>query len=140
MDAILGHAGVFILWPVDWRLFDIRFVRDPLGVSVVVRHARTVVVCAVGIAGREEPQRAAGAADDLVGAVEVHPFLRGAMDALWLVQPGRRAVRQCFHGLRMDPARAVPPDRRLRVCRRDSRALQDIFLMSSTTRQVTRVL
>lgn len=63
-----------------------------------------------------------------------------AMGNLWRVLFDRRAVSGRLPGVRLDHACALSPDRRLRVCRPDSRALQNGFFMSSTTRKLPRVL
>ena len=75
-----------------------------------------------------------------MGATDVHPVLCDTLDY-------RRAGSVAFGGafritddVRLARFFTVPARRRLFRVRADSRALQDIFLMSSTTRQVTRVL
>ena len=106
----------------------------------MVGHSWAFGIFVVDVPIREEPKRATSAANGLVGAGEVHPFLHRAIGDFWRVLFDRWAVSGRLHGVRLDHGCAFPTDRRLCLCRRNGRALQDIFLMSTTTRQVTHVL
>ena len=136
--AVLAISS-YGLWIGEYTTFDSS--DDPLGVPVVVGHSWAFDVFAVDVPIREEPKRATSAANGLVGAVEVHSFLRRAMDDLWRVFSLVAGPSQDSDmAVRLDPDCAVPADRRLRLCRSDGRALQDVFFMRFNTRQVTRVL
>lgn len=96
--------------------------------------------CRVGNPSAEQNNRTADHKENLVCAADVHPFLRDTMG-------GRRVGLFAFRATcraRVDGdvggAFALFAGRRLRGCRSDSRALQDVLFMRFNTRQVTRVL
>lgn len=97
-------------------------------------------LCSVGNASNERENRTANFEKCVVRTADVHPFLRRPLGHLWIGPCVFGELRRVPDDVWVAGFFTVPAHRRLRSCRSDSRALQDVFFMSSTTRQVTRVL
>lgn len=105
-----------------------------------VWHPGLCRVCREGNSSAEKHNRTTDPEKNLVRTTDVHPFLRCAVVDR---QPCVFAFRAASW-IRVDGdvggAFTLPNHLRLRIFWSDSRALQDSFFMSSTIRQVPRVL